>query len=438
MADTKISNLTELTTAPDPSDVLVILDNAMIPGAYYTKKITVANALSAAQGKYNHLINGSFEHAQRMADPTVLTSVPTDSYMADRWRSSVENVGLQYARIDLVGVSTVRSGEYKKITASGKFAVYQILRSVDTAALRGKQITFQVDLAASGFRQVKLAILELSETGSADVIPATLVASWNGAGVDPTFGANLAIIGSTSANATATITTASVTVTVPATSLNLVCIVWTNSAFSIGEILYVTHAGLFEGSTVQTWLPRLDAQELLLCQQYYKPSVEKEFLIPLAGLGQGSAAPSLTRIGNYLSYEYTINDGGYFSFETPVDWDGVTDIEVWLHWYCNEAYATRSGEVRWAISYTATKEDGTEAIDGATTTVNSPDINIPATAKFLMETKLLIPYTAVQLHDVIGILAKRIALVGGTNPVAEPGIVAVEIEYFTGRVNAEL
>jgi len=163
--------------------------------------------------------------------------------------------------------------------------------------------------------------------------------------------------------------------------------------------------------------------------------VDKDEDIPLTALGKGAAAPATVYIGNYIGYEFTINDTAYFSTEIPYDWDSTTALEIEIHWYINEAFADApNGEVRWNIIYTATQENITEAVDAATTTIDSGDINIPATAKYLVQTIFSIPAASLQAHDVIGVQVKRVALVGGTNPTAKPTLVSAMIEYRANRL----
>jgi hypothetical protein len=162
--------------------------------------------------------------------------------------------------------------------------------------------------------------------------------------------------------------------------------------------------------------------------------INKDVGIPLSGFGKGVAAPATVYIGNYIGYEFTNNDVVYYSTEVPYDWDSSSDISIELHWYINEAYATNNGEVRWNLIYTCTKEDGTEAIDATTTTVDSGDINISATAKYLVQTLLTIPVADIQDHDVIGVQIKRIAVASGNNTVAKPVLVGALLEYISNKL----
>lgn len=163
--------------------------------------------------------------------------------------------------------------------------------------------------------------------------------------------------------------------------------------------------------------------------------VTKDIDIPLTGFGKGVAAPATVYLGNYIGYEYSIDDTAYYSTEVPYDWDTTSDLLVEIHWYINEAYATApNGEVRWNMLYTATKEDSSEAVDAGTTTVDGGDENIPATAKYLVHTELTIPAAALQAHDVIGLQIKRVALAGGNNPTAKPTLVGALIEYTSNKL----
>jgi len=157
--------------------------------------------------------------------------------------------------------------------------------------------------------------------------------------------------------------------------------------------------------------------------------VRREFIIPISGFGTGVAKPIETIVGNYVGYAFSINDIGYFVFEVPGDWDLASDMAIGIHWYCDEAYALNSGEVQWSVIFSAVNEDGGEAIDAATTPLVSGDINIPATAKHLVNTIIPIPEGSIAPHDMLGFQIKRIAIDGGTDPTAKPVVIAAECQY---------
>ena len=157
--------------------------------------------------------------------------------------------------------------------------------------------------------------------------------------------------------------------------------------------------------------------------------VKREFIIPLEGFGKGAAKPTETNAGVSSGYAFSINDLGYFSFEVPTDWAHGTDIEIGIHWYINEAYATGSGEVQWAVIWLACSEDATEDPTAAGANALSGDINIPATANRLVETEIDIPGASLAHHDIILFQVKRVALVGGSDPTADPVIISLEADY---------
>lgn len=164
--------------------------------------------------------------------------------------------------------------------------------------------------------------------------------------------------------------------------------------------------------------------------------VEKENSIGLDGIGKGASAPTVTRLGDYYGYAFTIGDDGYASFEVPDEWDSTTAIDIAIHWYINEAYATNSGEVKWQVIYACTPENGAEAVDAPTHTgtLTTGDVNIPATAKYLVESIVTIPAASIAAHDVIGLLVSRVALTAGNNPTAEPVIVSMEYEFYASKL----
>lgn len=148
-------------------------------------------------------------------------------------------------------------------------------------------------------------------------------------------------------------------------------------------------------------------------------------------LAAGGMAPHLTRLANTFGYGFDIGEDGYVrAFEIPYDWDDSTDLELYIHFYVDEAYALNSGEVRWQINYTACKEDATEAVDGVSASLDTGDINIPATAKYLTEGFITLPHAQFEAHDTVFMSLTRIALTGGNNPAARPIVVSLEIEYI--------
>jgi len=164
-------------------------------------------------------------------------------------------------------------------------------------------------------------------------------------------------------------------------------------------------------------------------------SVE-HFSIQNADLGKGSTAPTENIVGNYTVWAFSINDDAVITLELPHNIDTDEDIGIHLSWACNEAYATNTGEVQWQAAWSLTPHDSTESLAGPTHsgTAVSGDVNIPATAHTLTHTTLTIAAANVAEEDTLGFTVKRIALDAGTNPTAEPVVLAMHLEYTTKGV----
>lgn len=165
--------------------------------------------------------------------------------------------------------------------------------------------------------------------------------------------------------------------------------------------------------------------------------VRKHISIPIDGLGSGGTAPTVTRLGNTYGWAFTINDDGYASFEVPADWDPITDIELTMHVYTNEAYATRNGEIRFKINWSSIAVNANEAVDAPTHsgTATGSDLNIALTAKGMQEYVAgSIPAASLGMNDSVSLNVKRIALSAGVNPVAEPVVIFMEYSYIANTL----
>jgi len=166
---------------------------------------------------------------------------------------------------------------------------------------------------------------------------------------------------------------------------------------------------------------------------YYRAPNNKYMTISNAALGKGGSAPTQAVIGDYIVYKFGIGDDAVYVGELPHDIDLTQDLDVHISYIIEEAYATASAEVQWQVEYSLTPHDESEAIDspGNSGTLTSGDLNIPATAKAVAHaTGITIPASALTTtHDILGLTISRIALTGGTNPTAEPGILEVHIVY---------
>lgn len=164
--------------------------------------------------------------------------------------------------------------------------------------------------------------------------------------------------------------------------------------------------------------------------------VKKRIYVPTSALAAGGTPPDATNLTNHPGYSYDLADDSIVEVSIPPDWDTSTDLTVGIRWYINEAYATASGEVQWQVAWSAIPVDASEAVDGATHTgtIDSGDINIPATAKFLTENDLgTIASASLSAGDSVGMTFERVALDGGTDPTADPVVVKLYVEYTSNK-----
>ncbi|HUV84605.1 MAG TPA: hypothetical protein VMV86_02800 [Methanosarcinales archaeon] len=177
--------------------------------------------------------------------------------------------------------------------------------------------------------------------------------------------------------------------------------------------------------------------------EYIQPSYEGQKLYevqvtvpPAKARSAGVGIPPVSALfGNRIGREYDIGDKEYFELELPYGIFLGRPIEIELHWFIDEANDDPGGaneeQVQWRASYTLTKEDGTEAVDAVSTDLDSGDIAIPGTAKFLVQTSCgYITSGLFELHDNLGLCIERIA-VTKDDPTANPILLTVEIEYYS-------
>lgn len=298
MANTKTSALTALAgSALDAADYFPVLDSS----ATELKKL-LAGDLLAIEQRPNVLINGGFDFAQRQV-PGTLTAITTDKYSADRWRISRETASLQYARIDTngsleSGITGRYYGQFKQITSAGKFAIYQPVEAINTFPLASRVVSFQCKLKASSSKTIRLGLVQLNSSGTVDTINATVVPTWGSNSTDPTMATNHARITPSAAVSNGSVSgsgiSCSVTTswqqfggvfTMPSNAKNIIPMLWTDSQFSANDSLYVAEAGLYDGSALRAWLPRLFKHEMALCQRYYDKSLPVDIAPGTTGYG---------------------------------------------------------------------------------------------------------------------------------------------------------
>ena len=299
MANTKTSGLTALAGASidAEADSIPLLDSS----ASELKRVLAGNIRSMLI-EPNVLINGGFDFAQRQA-PGTLTAITTDKYSADRWRISRETASLQYARIDTngaleTGLTGRYYGQFKQITSAGKFAIYQPVEAINTFPLASRVVSFQCKLKASSSKTIRLGLVQLNSSGTVDTINATVVPTWGANSTDPTLATNHARITPSAAVSNGSVSgsgiSCSVTTswqqfggvfTMPSNAKNIIPMLWTDSQFSANDSLYVAEAGLYDGSALRAWLPRLTQHELALCQRYFLVIGDRDVTYEKFGFG---------------------------------------------------------------------------------------------------------------------------------------------------------
>jgi len=159
-----------------------------------------------------------------------------------------------------------------------------------------------------------------------------------------------------------------------------------------------------------------------------------------AELQRGLAPPDSGVLGNFSFEEYTIDDDSILNTAIWDSRENSTDILVYIRWGIDEAYATNSGEIQWQIEWSTVPDDSSEPLDSPihSGTVQSGDLNIPATAKTILETILTIPGDDITNGDELGISLSRIDIDDGTDPTAEPGVVIVAILTYTNKLGVPI
>jgi hypothetical protein len=233
-------------------------------------------ALAALQDRVNnsgnYAINGGFDLAQAQS-PAELTEIANRDYGPDQWWVSFDAGGVQYSRVQAIptlGLSSKYWGMFTKSTSAGKMFICQPIEGGDMIPLRGKSVVFQIKMIALTEKTVRMAVLELQDSGTMDEPPSTLVAAFGADGALPTFGPNVAIIGtSVIKTVTSSFQNFDISVTIPTDSKNLFLAVWTDAAMDATDILGLAEADFFLGVLPRSWAPRPILQEISLCQRYY-------------------------------------------------------------------------------------------------------------------------------------------------------------------------
>jgi hypothetical protein len=206
--------------------------------------------LVGGSAPWNVIRNSGFWFAQRQApgSATTYSSTAGRAITADGWGLGNSNASATYQRIDtsaapLAGFPGRFYGQFGKITSNGKLAITQAIEGSECESLRGRNVRLTIQAWADSATQWQLGLLSLGVGGSIDVMPATFISNYNGAGTDPSLGTALSYVAPTagrtgdnctaatnsySCNLTTTPQRFSGVFTVPTTAFNLIPIIYSN------------------------------------------------------------------------------------------------------------------------------------------------------------------------------------------------------------------
>lgn len=266
---------------------------------YITAKLAsgILSLLSHSRLQKNYLYNAGFAVRQKVA--AALTSFIGSTTVRqvitiDRWGHTTGNATTpQFQQVDTnatieAGITARYYALWKQITNAAKICVSQVIPCDDCLHLRGKKVRLQIKLRKSvgADKIICIGIVQLTSVGTFDALPATFISAFNGAGVDPTFGTNLALIAPDADKLDNTtvvgnklncaITTAwqrfGGVFTLPTNFKNLVVVIFSNDVLAAADDLLMTEASLTDGQDIVDWEDKNFAIDLEECQRFYQKS----------------------------------------------------------------------------------------------------------------------------------------------------------------------
>ena len=306
MADSKISELTELT-AVQTGDLLAIVDDPS--GTPVTKKITVdtlSTLFNTNSMARQAIINGNFDVWQR---GVTFTTPNDDTYGPDRWNFLVDGNGAWTFSRSLVDSDTCPNSTYElkavNVTANKQCGIVQILESINSMKLSNKYLTISFRARTTTGKVISnLRTTLLSWEGTADTVTSDVISSWAGGGTVPTWATNWAQFDATSPTLMALTTDSqkfSFTVGLgPQGFNNLALVVWVDdTTITSGDEFYITEVQLCAGDVALPFMPKSFEEELRACQRYY----EKSFPYNIAPADNATVLGSIVNVnavtGNY-------------------------------------------------------------------------------------------------------------------------------------------
>lgn len=243
----------------------------------------------------NILVNGGFNFAQRQLPGALITysNLTGRAYGADRFGLTNENASVQYQRIDSnaaveTNLNARYYGKFKKIAFAGKICVSQVVEGTDGMPYRGRVVRLQVKMrqVLGSSAVIRLGVLQLTNAGTLDTIPATFISAFNASGVAPTFGTNLALITPERADGAGAVISGSAisctltsswvvysgTFVLPINFKNIAPVIFAHNQLTINDEIGLTEVGLYDGREIRDWMPPLFNDEVRQVERFYQKS----------------------------------------------------------------------------------------------------------------------------------------------------------------------
>lgn len=220
----------------------------------------------------NAIINGNFDVWQR-ATAFSSTTTPAnndDTYLIDRWNLVSDGNDVVDISRDTDAPDGSKYSAKFDVETSAQFGIVQILENVETEKLNDKSVSLSFAVKSANISALRAAVLTWA--GTADAPTSDVVGTW---AATPTWAANW-----TAENTPSDLTVTSSWTTVKieniavdsATVNNLAVVIWTPSAETIGDIVYISQVQLNEGATAKAFEPKPLSEELTSCQRFYNKS----------------------------------------------------------------------------------------------------------------------------------------------------------------------
>lgn len=220
------------------------------------------------------IINGNFDIWQR---GTTFTTPNDDTWGPDRWLFLMDGNGAWTLSQETTILPSGATAALKcvNVTENKQFALAYLMEGVDAKKLAGKHVslTFQA-YTTTGKVIAKLRCAVLAWSSTLDTVTSDLVASWAGAGSNPTWAANY-----TAENTPADLTLVADTWTEfktegivldTASTANLAVVIWTDdTTITAADEFYIAQVQLNTGDIALPFQAPDYRSELLKCQRYY-------------------------------------------------------------------------------------------------------------------------------------------------------------------------